>query len=496
VASGGAASAPATFVRELGVFDATMVVAGSMIGSGIFIVSAGVALQVGSPFWLVMAWAVTGALTLVAALASGELAALYPHAGGQYIYLREAFGPLTGFLYGWTLLGVIQTGTIAAVAVAFAKFLGVLVPWVSAENRLIPLFVGGGDGTVGWDLSLTSQRLVGILVIALLTYVNTRGVRTAKWVQNIFTVTKIAALALLCLIPFLGRTSPEAIAANFRSGRFFGDLPFDWGFLALFAAALIGPLFSSDAWNNIAFAGEEVKEPHRTLPRSLAMGTLLVSVLYCLANLAYLMVLPLWGVPGGAEVADRGIQYAAEERVGTAAMQVLFGQGGALLMAVFVMISTFGCENGLVLAGPRLYYAMSRDGLFFRAAGRLNRHGVPAWGLVLQGIWSALLTLSGTYGDLLDYIVFAALLFYALTVGAVFVLRRRHPELPRPYRAPGYPYLPALYVVAAAAIMLNLLVMRPRYSWPGLIIIALGILAYYIWRLFTGRRGPAQPQQR
>jgi APA family basic amino acid/polyamine antiporter len=459
-----------------------------MIGSGIFIVSAGVAQQVGAPFWLIMAWAVTGALTLVAALASGELAALYPHAGGQYVYLREAFGPLTGFLYGWTLLAVIQAGTIAAVAVAFAKFLGVLVPWVSAENRLVPLVVGGGDGADPWDLSLTTQRLCAILVIALLTYVNTRGVKTAKWVQNVFTVTKIGALGLLCVIPFLGRANPQAIEANLRTGRFFGDAPFEWGFLAIFGAALIGPLFSSDAWNNIAFAGEEVKEPHRTLPRSLALGTLLVSCLYCLANLAYLMVLPLWGVEGAAEVTDRGIQWAAEERVGTAAMQVLFGQGGALLMAVFVMISTFGCENGLILAGPRLYYAMSRDGLFFAGAGRLNRHGVPAWGLILQGVWSALLTLSGTYGNLLDYIVFAALLFYALTVGAVIVLRRRHPALPRPYKAPGYPWLPGLYVVAAAAIMLNLLDRRPKYSWPGLVIVALGVVAYYLWRLLAWLR--------
>ena len=482
------ASRPAAgFVRELGLFDATMVVAGSMIGSGIFIVSADVARQVGSPFWLLMAWVTTGILTLVAALASGELAAIYPHAGGQYVYLREAFGPLTGFLYGWTLFMVIQAGTIAAVAVAFAKFMGVQVPWISASNRLVPLVVGGGPGG-GLDLSLTTQRLVAILVIALLTYINTRGVRTAKWVQNLFTATKVSALALLCLLPFLGRSNPQAIAANFGGGRFFGGSPLDWGFLAVLGAALVGPLFSSDAWNNIAFAGEEVKNPHRTLPRSMVMGTLLVSCLYCLANVAYLMVLPLHGSPGGAGILERGIQAAADDRVGTAAVQVLFGPEGALIMAVLVMISTFGCENGLILAGPRLYYAMARDGLFFRGAGRLNRHGVPAWGLVLQGIWAALLTLSGTYGNLLDYIVFAALLFYVLTVGAVFVLRVRRPDLPRPYRTFGYPYLPGLYILLAGGVMIDLLIRKPAYTWPGLFIVLIGVPIYSIWR-YLGR-GP------
>ncbi len=469
----------ASFLRELSVFDATMVVAGSMIGSGIFIVSADIARQVASPFGLLMVWVATGVMTVVAALSYGELAAMFPHAGGQYVYLREAFGPLTGFLYGWTLFLVIQTGTIAAVAVAFAKFLGVLVPWVSAQNRLVPVVLGAVGG--GLDLSLTSQRLVAILMIAFLTYVNTRGVRTAKWVQNLFTVTKITALALLVVIPFLGRASAEALDANFRDGRFFGEGPFNLAFLAVFGAAMVGSLFSADAWNNITFAGEEVKEPGRTLPRSMALGTGIVILLYCLANLAYLMLLPLHGSPAGAGILERGIQGAADDRVGTAAVQVLLGHGGAAIMAVFVIISSFGCNNGLILAGPRLYYAMAKDGLFFRGAGALNRRAVPAWGLVLQGIWAGVLTLSGTYGDLLDYIILAALLFYVLTIAGIFRMRARRPDLPRPYRAIGYPYVPALYIVAAAAIMIDLLFMKPHYTWPGLLIVLSGIPAYYLW---------------
>ena len=475
------AAAP-SFVRELSVFDATMVVVGSMIGSGIFIVSADISRQVGAPFWLLMAWIATGALTIVAALASGELAAMFPRAGGQYVYLREAFGPLLGFLYGWTLFLVIQTGTIAAVAVAFAKFLGVLVPWVSASRRLVPIVLGGSPEGGGLDLSITSQRLVAILVIALLTYVNTLGVRTAKWVQNLFTTTKIAALGLLALVPFLGVADGRALEANFSAGRFFGGGSFNVAFLAILGAAMVGPLFASDAWNNVAFAGEEVKEPHRSLPRSLALGTGIVTLLYCLANLAYLVLLPLHGSPDGTTVFARGIQQAAEDRVGTAAVQVLFGDGGALFMAGLVMISTFGCNNGLILAGPRLYYAMARDRLFFRRAEALNRHAVPAWGLVLQGIWASLLTLSGTYGNLLDYIIFAALLFYLLTVAAVFTLRRRRPDLPRPYRTWGYPVLPGLYLVAAGALLIDLLVKKPHYTWPGLLIVLTGIPVYSLWR--------------
>jgi APA family basic amino acid/polyamine antiporter len=479
------------FRRELSLFDATMVVAGSMIGSGIFIVSADIARQMQSPFWLLMVWAATGALTVVGALASGELAALFPHAGGQYVYLREAFGPLIGFLYGWTLFLVIQTGTIAAVAVAFAKFLGVLVPWVSASRQLVPIVLGGSGDGGGFDLSITSQRLVAIMVIVFLTWLNTRGIRTAKWTQNLFTATKIGALALLAIAPFLGLGEPAAVEANFHADGFFGAGALNLALLMTFGAAMVGSLFSSDAWNNIAFAGDEVKEPHRNLPRSMVLGTVLVTALYCLANLAYLNLLPLSGAPGGASDIERGIEHAAEDRVGTAAVQVLFGPIGAALMAVLIMISTFGCENGLILAGPRLYYAMARDGLFFRKAGELDRHAVPAWGLVLQGLWAAALTLSGRYGDLLDYIILAAMLFYALTIGGLFVLRRRRPELPRPYKVPGYPWVPALYVLASTAIMIDLLIVKPAYTWPGLLIVLTGVPVYFLWRL--SRRRSARP---
>lgn len=483
----GSAAPSSGFRRDLGLFDATMIVAGSMIGSGIFIVSADIARLVQTPFWLMAVWVATGLLTVVAALASGELAGMFPHAGGQYVYLREAFGPLTGFLYGWTLFLVIQTGTIAAVAVAFAKFLGVIAPWVSVNNRLLPLVIGGHD------LSITSQRFVAILVVGLLTWLNTRGIRTAKWTQNLFTATKVGALALLALVPLLGRSHPAAVAANLKDGRFFADVPLSGALLMTFGAAMVGSLFSSDAWNNIAFAGEEVKDARRNVARSMALGTLLVSLLYCLANVAYLNLIPLHGAVDGADPIARGIQFASEDRVGTAAVQILLGASGGLVMALFVIISTFGCENGLILAGPRLYYAMARDGLFFAGAGRLNAQAVPARGLLLQGVWACLLTLSGTYGNLLDYIIMAALLFYALTVAGLFVLRVRRPEAERPYRVPGYPWLPALYIAVTTAIMLDLLVVKPDYTWPGLLIVLSGIPVFFLWR----RRPPASaPEDR
>jgi len=465
------------FRRDLGLFDATMVVAGSMIGSGIFIVSADIARQVPAPGWLLLVWIATGAMTVVAALASGELAGMFPRAGGQYVYLREAFGPLTGFLYGWTLFLVIQTGTIAAVGVAFAKFLGVAVPGISAANVIVPIRLGKS-----LDFSLTTQRLVAILVVLLLTWLNTRGLKTAKWTQNLFTSTKIGALALLAIVPFLGLRNPEAIAANFSPGALFGAAPFTGALMMAFMAAMVGSLFSADAWNNIAFAGEEVKEPHRNLARSMAYGTAIVTLLYTLANVAYLCLLPLLGSSDGTTVMARGIQYATEDRVGTAAMQSLLGASGGLVMAAFVVISTFGCLNGLILAGPRLYYAMARDRLFFDRATGLNPQGVPAWGLWIQGIWAGVLTLSGRYGDLLDYIIMAALLFYAATVLGLFVLRRTRPDTPRPYRVPGYPWLPALYIAASVAIMIDLLVVKPAYTWPGLLIVVSGIPVYFLWK--------------
>ncbi len=451
------------FVRGLGLFDSTMIVAGSMIGSGIFIVSADIARQVGSPGWLLAVWIITGLLTVIAALSYGELAAMFPHAGGQYIYLREAHGPLSGFLYGWTLFLVIQTGTIAAVAVAFAKFLGVLLPAVSATNTLF---------TLG-PVSFSTQRLLGIAVVALLTFTNTRGIQAGKIIQNIFTATKIGALAMLILLAFfVGSNDGAALhSADFWKPVVDGQT---LSFLALMIAlgtSMVGSLFSADAWNNIGFAAAEVKEPHRTVPRAMMLGTLIVTVLYISANFSYLAVLPM-----------AGIQHAAEDRVGTAAAQMIFGGNAAVIMAIAIMISTFGCVNGLILAGARVYYAMAQHGLFFKKIGELNERGVPANGLVLQGLWAAVLTLSGTYGNLLDYVIFAALLFYVLTVAGIFVLRRRRPQAERPYKAWGYPVVPALYIVFATLIMIDLLIYKPAYTWPGLGLVLTGLPVYYLWR--------------
>ncbi len=458
------------FRRELGVLDASAIVAGSMIGSGIFIVSADVARTVGSPGWLLLAWVVNAVLTILGALSYGELAAMMPRAGGQYVYLREAYSPLLGFLYGWTLFLVIQTGTIAAVAVGFAKYLGVLVPWVSAERLLF---------RVG-SMSFSTQRLVAITVIALLTWSNSLGVREGKRVQNVFTSAKVAALAALIVLGLFVSRNAKAVAAN--TAHFWGEQSFSLGFLMVFGGAMVGPLFSSDAWNNVTFAAGEVKNPRRTLPLSLIGGTVVVMGLYCLTNLAYLSLLPLSGSATGATVIERGMQYAAEDRVATAAATMIFGTNAAVIMAAAIMVSTFGCLNGLILAGPRLYYAMAQDRLFFARTARLNAAGVPAGGLWFQMVWASLLTLSGTYGNLLDYVVFAALLFYVLTVIGLFRLRRALPDADRPYRAIGYPWLPGLYVFSASLIMLDLLFVKPAYTWPGLLIVLTGVPVFLLWR--------------
>ena len=452
------------FVRGLGLWDATMIVAGSMIGSGIFIVSADIARQVGSPGWLLVVWLITGLLTLMAALSYGELAAMMPKAGGQYVYLREAYGPVFGFLYGWTLFMVIQTGTIAAVAVAFAKFLGVLTPAVSADRHLLELGA----------FAISTQQGVGLAIVLLLTGVNLFGVRAGKLIQNVFTVAKLGALAGLIALGLLGG---KHLAATFGSPAFWtpvapsGDVLAPLALLIVIGTAMVGSLFSADAWNNITFTAGEVRDPRRNLPLSLALGTGLVIGLYLLANLAYLAALPF-----------EALQGAPQDRVGTAALSAVLGPGAASLMAIAIMVSTFGCVNGLVLAGARVYYAMAQDGLFFKKAGELNAAGVPAVGLLLQAGWACALTLSGRYGDLLDYVIFAALLFYVLTVAGIFVLRRTRPDAERPYRAIGYPFVPAAYCVLASLLMLDLLVYKPTYTWPGLIIVLLGLPVYFAWR--------------
>lgn len=459
--------------------DATMLVAGTMIGSGIFIVSADMARSLGSPFWLLVAWVVTGVMTLLGALAYGELAAMYPRAGGQYTFLREAMGPLMGFLYGWTLFVVIQTGTIAAVGVAFGRFLGVLWPAVTPDRfAWFPQFdVITRGGVI--ELGLTPQRLVALVSIWVLTWINLRGVREGKLVQTSLTIVKTGALlALVALGLTIGRNA-EAIAANFGSG-FFGTTPaggaFTSAFALAFGAALVGSLFSSDSWHGVTSAASEVQDATKNLPRSLLLGTGLVTLLYVLANISYLSVLPF-----------EAIQNAPEDRVGTAVAQGIFGSSGGTLMAIAILISTFGCNNGLILAGSRVYWAMARDRLFFRQAGVLSGNGVPAWALTVQAIWTSVLCLTGTYGQLLDYVIFAALVFYALTTIGLFVLRVKQPEVPRPYRAIGYPVLPALYILSAAAVAAILLVADKTraQALSGLVVVLLGVPVYFL----TLRRG-------
>jgi APA family basic amino acid/polyamine antiporter len=475
------------FKRELHLLDSAMIVIGSMIGSGIFIVSADIARTVGSPGYLLLVWLITGVVTIVAALSYGELAGMMPLAGGQYVYLREAYNPLTGFLYGWTLFLVIQTGTIAAVAVAFAKFTAVLVPWIGDHHVLVS--IGG--------LKISAAQVLAILSIAVLTSLNSRGLRTGKLIQDIFTITKTAALLGLILLGILIGRNATAIAANFSSlwhatwtrvseGRILSiDSLSGLKLLAAIGVAMVGSLFASDAWKNITFTAGEVVNPKRNIPLSLAIGTASVTLLYILANVAYLVILPLSSRPDAPDVIGRGIQFAADDRVGTAAASMIFGEPAVIIMALFIMISTFGCSNGLILAGARVYYAMARDGLFFRRAGRLNGKAVPGVALVMQGIWASLLCLSGTYSDLLDYVIFAVLVFYILTVTGIFLLRKKQPDAERPYKAFAYPVLPAVYVVAAAAICIDLLIYKPNYTWPGVLIVLLGIPVFFVWKKFS-----------
>jgi APA family basic amino acid/polyamine antiporter len=457
---------PAGLVAGLGLLDATMLVIGSMIGSGIFIVSADIARQVQSPALLILTWAITALLTLTAALSYGELASAMPQAGGQYVYLREAFGPLSGFLYGWTLFLVIQTGTIAAVAVAFAKFAGVWVPWISAHHPLLQV------GRFG----VSSQQLVAMTVLVLLTWVNTRGVRTGAVVQNTFTFAKVAALlGLVGCGLFFGR-NPQAVARNF--GDFWQHAGWTLSTIRIVGVAMVGALFASDAWNNVTFTAGETRNPRRNVPLALAMGVGIVSLIYLACNFVYLSVLPL-----------QAIQHAAEDRVATAAAAVILGPVAVQVMAAAIMVSTFGCLNGMILAGARVYYAMALDKLFFSPVARLHpARRTPGVSLWVQCAWACLLTLSGTYSDLLDYVIFAVLLFYILTIAGIFVLRRTRPEMPRPYRAWGYPLLPAAYIAVAGLIEVLLLLYKPNYTWPGLIIVLLGVPVYYVWRSLRAAR--------
>ncbi len=486
------AAVPATtldteFTRGLGLYDSTMVVIGSMIGSGIFIVSADMARNIGSPGWLLVAWIVTGLLTVIGALSYGELAAMMPRAGGQYVYLREAFSPLWGFLYGWTLFMVIQTGTIAAVGVGFARYFGVLVPWIADDRYLIPPVHLSST----YAIALSTTQLVGIVMIGLLTWTNTRGLEYGRIVQNVFTTAKTGALLGLVIAGILLGWNHTAVADNF--GRLWErrdaidlvpglNAASTFGLFVAICVTQTGSLFSADAWNNITFTAGEVKDPRRNIPLSLALGASTVIALYLLANVAYMTTLPF-----------AAIQHAPADRVATATLDVVFPGAGALIMAIAIMVSTFGCANGLILAGARAYYAMARDGLFFRSAGRLNAARVPKWGLILQGVWAAFLVLprtydplSRTYGNLysnlLDYVISAALIFYILTIAGIFRLRQTRPDAERPYRAIGYPAIPALYIAGAATILVVLFLYRTATTWPGLVIVLIGVPVYFAWK--------------
>lgn len=489
------------FIRGLGLLDSTMIVAGSMIGSGIFIVSADISRQVGSPGWLLVVWIVTGLLTMIGALSYGELAAMMPKAGGQYVYLREAYSPFWGFLYGWTLFLVIQTATIAAVAVGFARFIGVLFPQVSETSYLVePIRIGSSS----YALSLSTAQIVGIVMIALLTWMNTRGLKLGKFVQNVFTTAKTGSLiALIVLGIVVGLLyNGDIAAANFGDlWTVRGNLQDVGGGLTAIAGfglfvgicvAQTNSLFSADAWNNITFTAGEVKDPRRNIPLSLALGTGLVITLYLLANIAYLVTLKF-----------ETIQTVPSDRVATATAEVIFPGFGAVIMAVAIIVSTFGCNNGLILAGARAYYAMAKDGLFFKSAGELNKNSVPAWGLVIQGIWAAFYVLPKTvktaadgqisygnlYGDLLTYVISAALIFYILTIIGIFVLRVKQPDAERPYKAFGYPVVPALYVIGASIILVVLFIYQTTATWPGLLIVLTGVPVYFIWKSLAAKSG-------
>jgi basic amino acid/polyamine antiporter, APA family len=493
-------------VKGLGLTSATMLVMGSMIGSGIFIVSAEIAREVGSPALLIAAWAVAGFMTIVAALSYGELAAMMPRAGGQYVYLREALGPLWGFLYGWTLFLVIQTGTIAAVGVAFGKFLGVFFPSISSSHWILHLWkvppIHVGPMVLGnMDVGLNTQNLMAILLVIFLSVVNIFGVKLGALIQNIFTFAKVAALFGLMLLGFAVGRNAYAMGANFGPNFRQGAMP--WilhpvqvgvggpvalvGVLTILAVAQVGSLFSADAWNNVTFTAGEVKNPSRNLPLSLALGTGIVIAFYVACNFVYLMVLPLHGSPTGVTILDRGIQYATEDRVATAVLTQIFGSAGGAMMAVAIIVSSIGCNNGLILSGARVYYAMAKDRLFFRNVARLHpTYKTPVVSLMVQMVWTCVLCISGSYGQLLDYIIFAVLLFYVLTIVGLFVLRRTRPNAERPYRAVGYPVLPAIYIVMALFIDVVLLRYKPQFTWPGLIVVLLGVPVYYAWSQSAG----------
>lgn len=457
------------FKPTLGLLDATMIVAGSMIGSGIFIVSADIARNVGSAGWLIVVWLITGFMTLTAALSYGELSAMFPKAGGQYVYLKESYNKLTGFLYGWSFFSVIQTGTIAAVGVAFSKFAGYFFPSLEMTDENL-LYQAG-------FLKLYPAQIVSIITIVFLTYINTKGVKGGKAIQTTFTVTKLVSLFGLIVFGFLLAANKEVWDANWSGGWQMSNINADNTITAVIgvaafgaiAASMVGSIFSSDAWNNVTFIAGEIKNPQRNIGMSLFLGTLIVTVIYVAANLMYVSVLPM-----------EQIAHAPQDRVAVSASNLIFGNMGTYVIAVMIMISTFGCNNGLILAGARVYYTMAQDGLFFKKAGVLNQHSVPGWALWAQCVVASLLCLSGKYGDLLDMVSFIVVIFYVLTIAGIFILRKKRPDMARPYKAVGYPILPAIYMLMGITFCVLLIVYKPNFTWPGLIITLIGIPLYYL----------------
>lgn len=472
--------------RKLNLLDATLLVSGSMIGSGIFIVSASMSREVGGPGWLLALWILAGIITIFGALSYGELAGMMPKAGGQYVYLKEAYGPLVAFLYGWTAFLVIQSGTIAAVGVAFAKFSGVLYSPLS-ENNIV--FSAG-------EFHISAAQLLGIFSIFILTFINSRGIQYGQIILRLFTSTKLIALLGIIFLGLFVFGNPQIWSENMSdlwstvsyskdaSGKWTSASITGIAFLAAFGAAMVGSLFSSDAWNNVTFIAGEIKDPKKNIPRSLVLGTVIVTGLYILANIAYLNILPFHGSPEGSDVLSKGIQFAAFDRVGVSAATVMFGGVATVIMAILIMISTFGCNNGIIMASARVYQTMATDGLFFEKMKHNNSKGVPGFALWIQFIWCSILCLSGKYGDLLDYVIFAVLLFYILTIAGVMILRKKQPNAERPYKTLAYPFLPIIYILLAGAISLDLLWVKPLYSWPGLGIVLLGIPVYFAWRTF------------
>jgi basic amino acid/polyamine antiporter, APA family len=474
-----------SFHRSLNLFDSTAIVMGSMIGSGIFIVSADIARHTGAPGWLLMVWAITGIMTVFASLSYGELAGMMPKAGGTYVYLREAYSPLFGFLYGWTLFLAVQCGTIAAVAMAFSKYLGVLCPWISEYNIFFEL----------GQIKINFTQVIAIISIMLLTWVNSRGIEQGKKIQNIFTFSKILIILLLIAVGF-------AFSKGFQATDWWDTsktendlhLPLE-GFALMIAIgiSMVGSLFSSDAWYNITFASGEVINPKRNIPMSLFLGTLIVAILYFLVNVVYIKILPVTGHPNGLTDFEQGIQYASEDRVAAAVMNQILGRSGEVVIALIIIISTFGCNNGIILSGARVYYAMACDGIFFKNVTHLNDKGVPAVSLWVQAIWSTILCLSGTYSQLLDYVIFTALIFNILTILSVFILRIRRPDLERPYKTIGYPVIPMVYITVCFMIEIILLIYKPKFTWPGLIIVMTGIPVYYLWKYYPRLKSKFYP---